>query len=104
MLKVKLVLSTYANVIYHLLTRIVMCKTGSEFQSWDPIDWVPNPPFLNEIDNTELRIWAQKLNEAWKFLGRQIKGMGTTFIALQYLPTFYQFLSLFSFLCFNNCL
>ena len=49
--------------------------TGSEFQSWDPIDWVENPPFLNGIDNTELRMWAQKLNEAWKFLGRQIKGM-----------------------------
>jgi len=54
--------------------------TGSEFQSWDPIDWVENPPFLNGIDNIELRMWAQKLNEAWKFLGRQIKGMGAAFI------------------------
>ena len=54
---------------------------GSEFIPWDPVDWVANPPFLDHIDNIDLKEWGQKLNEAWKFLGRQIKGMDLTFIS-----------------------
>lgn len=47
---------------------------GSEFTPWDPSDWIKNPSFLKKINNTQLRQWGQQLNEAWKFLGRKIKG------------------------------
>lgn len=47
---------------------------GTEFQPWDPSDWIADPPFLAGINNAELRIWGEQLHESWKFLGRQIKG------------------------------
>lgn len=48
---------------------------GSEFQPWDPSDWLDSPSFLQNINNTQLRNWGKELHGAWKFLGRQIKGM-----------------------------
>lgn len=48
---------------------------GSEFQPWDPSDWLDEPSFLKKISNQQLRNWGKELHGAWKFLGRQIKGM-----------------------------
>lgn len=48
---------------------------GSEFQPWDPSDWLDDPSFLKKISNQQLRNWGKELHGAWKFLGRQIKGM-----------------------------
>lgn len=47
---------------------------GSEFEPWDPVDWVSNPAFLNNITDPILRDWGRKLHDEWKQLGRQIKG------------------------------
>jgi alpha,alpha-trehalase len=46
---------------------------GSEFEDWDPIDWVPYPKFLNNIRDPVLREWARHLHLFWKELGRQMK-------------------------------
>ncbi|KAI9556421.1 hypothetical protein GHT06_016209 [Daphnia sinensis] len=46
---------------------------GSEFQPWDPSDWLDDPSFLKKISNQQLRNWGKELHGAWKFLGRQIK-------------------------------
>ena len=58
------------------LTRFVsdhFDSEGSEFVTWSPSDWTEKPNFLNRISSSELRRWAQDMNQAWKFLGRQIK-------------------------------
>lgn len=47
---------------------------GSEFEPWDPTDWIEEPTFLNKINSSLLRAWGQELHDAWKFLGRKIKG------------------------------
>ncbi len=49
---------------------------GLEFQNWDPSDWISDPPFLSQINNSEFRNWGNRLHEGWKSLGRQIKGDG----------------------------
>ncbi|XP_046649837.1 trehalase-like [Daphnia pulicaria] len=46
---------------------------GLEFQNWDPSDWISDPPFLSQINNSEFRNWGNRLHEGWKSLGRQIK-------------------------------
>jgi len=46
---------------------------GSEFELWDPSDWISNPDFLKKINNSLLQNWGRELHEAWKFLGRKIK-------------------------------
>ncbi|XP_046987728.1 trehalase-like [Schistocerca americana] len=46
---------------------------GSEFEEWDPEDWVEHPAFLDRIHDPDLRDWARKLNLLWKFLGRKIR-------------------------------
>lgn len=46
---------------------------GSEFEEWDPIDWVPQPKFLNKIRDPAFRGWARHLHLFWKELGRQVK-------------------------------
>jgi len=46
---------------------------GSEFEDWDPIDWVPRPKFLNKIRDPVFRGWAKSLHLFWKELGRQMK-------------------------------
>lgn len=48
-------------------------KEGSEFEPWDPVDWHPNPSFLSNISDTNLRKWADELHSFWKQLGRKIK-------------------------------
>lgn len=46
---------------------------GSEFEPWEPTDWVENPKFLDKIQDNEFKIWASKLNNLWTFLGRKMK-------------------------------
>lgn len=46
---------------------------GSEFEPWDPQDWIPNPRYLNKIKQSTLRRWNAELVESWRFLGRKIK-------------------------------
>lgn len=46
---------------------------GSEFEDWDPVDWVPHPKFLNKIRDPVFRGWARNLHLFWKELGRQMK-------------------------------
>ena len=50
---------------------------GSEFEPWEPTDWVEEPTFLNKINSTQLHDWGLELHGAWKFLGRKIKGITT---------------------------
>lgn len=46
---------------------------GSEFEVWDPLDWQPDPKFLRNISDPNLRFWAADLHSFWKQLGRKIK-------------------------------
>lgn len=46
---------------------------GSEFEDWDPSDWVESPKFLNHVKDTDLRDWGSALNDLWKLLGRKVK-------------------------------
>nr|AEW67359.1 trehalase [Coptotermes formosanus] len=46
---------------------------GSEFEDWDPIDWIPYPKFLKKIRDPVFRGWARHLHLFWKELGRQMK-------------------------------
>lgn len=45
---------------------------GTEFEPWNPPDWVENPAFLAGIENPILRQFAKELHEFWFQLGRQI--------------------------------
>ncbi|XP_037631179.1 LOW QUALITY PROTEIN: trehalase [Sebastes umbrosus] len=47
-------------------------KPGTEFESWTPPDWHDKPKFLAGIADHELRIWAEKIHNLWKSLGRKI--------------------------------
>ncbi|KAJ7305359.1 hypothetical protein JRQ81_011293 [Phrynocephalus forsythii] len=46
---------------------------GEELENWVPPDWTASPPLLGRILDEKLRSWAQKLNEKWRQLGRQMK-------------------------------
>nr|AQV08185.1 trehalase [Locusta migratoria] len=46
---------------------------GSEFEPWDPKDWVEHPAFLDRIQDKQYRQWASDLNHFWKNLGRKMK-------------------------------
>nr|AQY15496.1 membrane-bound trehalase-like protein isoform 1 [Gampsocleis gratiosa]AQY15497.1 membrane-bound trehalase-like protein isoform 2 [Gampsocleis gratiosa]AQY15498.1 membrane-bound trehalase-like protein isoform 3 [Gampsocleis gratiosa] len=46
---------------------------GSEFEYWDPLDWTPKPRFLEKIMDPEYKVWAEKLHDLWKSLGRKMK-------------------------------
>ncbi|XP_018905452.1 trehalase isoform X1 [Bemisia tabaci] len=46
---------------------------GSEFEAWDPSDWVQTPGFLGRVKDKELSEWAAQLNDLWKFLGRKMR-------------------------------
>ena len=48
-------------------------KEDSEFETWYPSDWNPNPKFIDNIKDPKLRDWARNLNSIWKSLGRKIK-------------------------------
>ncbi|KAL1137712.1 hypothetical protein AAG570_009408 [Ranatra chinensis] len=48
-------------------------EAGSEFETWQPLDWIENPPFIEKIKDKDLKDWALKLNGMWKMLGRQMK-------------------------------
>lgn len=48
---------------------------GSEFETWEPSDWVSNPDFLKKINSSDLQNWGRELHDAWNFLGRKIKGL-----------------------------
>ncbi|CAK9805141.1 unnamed protein product [Anthophora quadrimaculata] len=46
---------------------------GSEFEEWDPADWISHPHFLDKILDDDLRKFASDLNRIWKMLGRKMK-------------------------------
>lgn len=48
-------------------------EAGLEFEDWDPVDWKPNPGFLDRITDPKLKDWASELNDIWKILGRKMK-------------------------------
>jgi len=48
-------------------------RNATEFEAWEPSDWVENPSFLESINNTNLRQWASELHHFWKELGRKIR-------------------------------
>lgn len=56
---------------------------GSEFETWDPVDWTKDPAFLDNITDPILRDWGSKLHEEWKQLGRQIKGTFIQYISIE---------------------
>ncbi|GLH08160.1 Trehalase [Gryllus bimaculatus] len=58
-------------------------EPGSEFEFWDPVDWIPNPKFLNKIQDPDFRRFAEHLNSLWKSLGRKMKD------AVKQSPEFY---------------
>lgn len=46
---------------------------GSEFETWIPSDWTPEPKFLQKIVDKNLQKFAKNLNNIWKQLGRKMK-------------------------------
>lgn len=48
-------------------------EAGSEFEDWDPSDWIETPKFLSSIKDPALREWGNELNDLWKLLGRKVK-------------------------------
>jgi len=46
---------------------------GSEFEKWEPSDWIKHPKFLSKIKDSDYLEWGKQLNDLWKFLGRKIK-------------------------------
>ncbi|CAH1979394.1 unnamed protein product [Acanthoscelides obtectus] len=48
-------------------------EAGMEFEEWDPKDWTPDPKFVDDIQDVELKKWGKELNEIWKILGRKMK-------------------------------
>ena len=46
---------------------------GSEFEKWEPSDWIKHPQFLYSIKDPGFREWGKQLNDLWKFLGRNMK-------------------------------
>jgi len=45
---------------------------GAELRPWSPPDWIPNPQFIKEIQDSNLREFATELNSFWKELGREM--------------------------------
>lgn len=48
-------------------------EAGLEFENWDPVDWTPNPRFVDRIKDDEFKKWCLTLNRIWKDLGRKMK-------------------------------
>ena len=74
----QLVNSTNGEPSKEVLARFVadhFDSEGSEFEPWDPSDWVSQPDFLGLIKDSQLKMWGLDLHDAWKFLGRKIKGL-----------------------------
>ena len=46
---------------------------GLELELWTPEDWSPEPVFLQELRNPQLRGLAKRINRLWKDLSRRIK-------------------------------
>lgn len=46
---------------------------GSEFETWTPKDWTPNPKYLESVQDDQFRQWGYRLNDRWKMLGRKIR-------------------------------
>ena len=46
---------------------------GLELELWTPDDWSPEPSFLQELRNPQLRGLAKRINRLWKDLSRRIK-------------------------------
>ena len=46
---------------------------GLELELWTPEDWSPEPAFLQELRNPQLRGLAKRINRLWKDLSRRIK-------------------------------
>jgi len=44
---------------------------SSEMEIWDPPDWNPQPPKLQQIQDKNYRKFAHDLNSIWKILGRR---------------------------------
>uniref|UniRef100_A0A8C5N959 Trehalase n=1 Tax=Gouania willdenowi TaxID=441366 RepID=A0A8C5N959_GOUWI len=47
-------------------------KPGTEFEEWTPPDWHDKPSFLEGITDGKLRLWAEKIHQLWKQLGRKV--------------------------------
>uniref|UniRef100_A0A1B6EEF7 Trehalase n=2 Tax=Clastoptera arizonana TaxID=38151 RepID=A0A1B6EEF7_9HEMI len=45
---------------------------GSEFEEFEPEDWIQKPNFLEKITDPDLKEWANQLNMLWKVLGRKM--------------------------------
>ncbi|CAG0919324.1 unnamed protein product, partial [Notodromas monacha] len=46
---------------------------GSELEIWIPPDWKPEPKFLDEINDEDMKEFASQLHKLWKQLGRKVK-------------------------------
>ncbi|XP_041372836.1 trehalase-like [Gigantopelta aegis] len=46
---------------------------GTEFETWEPTDFVDNPQFLSGVADGKLRNFGKSLCGLWKVLGRKIK-------------------------------
>ena len=46
---------------------------GLELELWTPEDWSPEPSFLQDLRNPQLRGLAKRINLLWKDLSRRIK-------------------------------
>lgn len=48
-------------------------ESATELESWTPGDYVENPDFLNTINDTKVKEFAQALVKIWPILGRKVK-------------------------------
>jgi len=62
-------------------------EAGSDLVKWVPPDWVERPPFIDMIQDHQLKEFASKLNGVWKELGREVTKMSTLLAPLSPLVT-----------------
>lgn len=46
---------------------------GTEFENWQPNDWIASPAFLENIKDANFKHFASNLNALWLQLGRKMK-------------------------------
>ena len=47
-------------------------KPGSEFENWNPDDWIESPKFLEKIKDANYKKFASDMNGLWHVLGRKM--------------------------------
>ncbi|KAI3379068.1 hypothetical protein SNEBB_000773 [Seison nebaliae] len=68
-------LITERNVTREILGNFVnssFIPSNNSFELWEPEDWSPEPPILNEVKEEVVRNFLKDLNDIWRTLGRKV--------------------------------